>query len=242
MKNAVNKVKTVFEDDHIVVSYKPSGLLSVPNRANDAPSLLGLLRKRYGAIFNVHRLDKYTSGVTIAAKTLKAQQVLTEQFKNRIVKKTYLAFLDGIPIEPVGRIEAGIAPVGSDNSVMKVDKKGKWSITEYKVIKQWDWISLVRIRLLTGRTHQIRVHFAYIGCPLVVDPIYGNRDSLFLGDFAKKKIKISKGSQLFPLVKRQTLHAETLSIIHPESGKPMRFEVPFPKDLRALDRQLDKTL
>lgn len=169
----------------------------------------------------VHRLDKDTSGVLIVAKNDKAHIDLSEQIKNRTTKKIYIALVRGNIEENEGVIKMPIARDTKDRKKMAVSGKGKEAITDFKVLKRYGDFTLVEIRIETGRTHQIRVHFAEIKHPVIGDTVYSN------------------GKNPFGVV-GQMLHAKSIEFMHPISKKNMKIEAPLPKYFEEVLDKLDK--
>ena len=165
----------------------------------------------------IHRLDKDTSGVLVVAKTDLAHQNLVEQFKKRQVHKIYLAIVAGHPTDASGKIETllGRHPVHRKKMAV-VERGGRTALTEYEVRESFDNASLLRVVIKTGRTHQIRVHMAYIGCPILGDSVYGGKKSQVKG------------------VTRQCLHASQLTIAHPLTTEILQFDAPMPPDMKSL--------
>jgi 23S rRNA pseudouridine1911/1915/1917 synthase len=235
------KLTILFEDDHIVAIDKPAGLLSIPERFDrgniDAASLL---KVTYPDLHVIHRLDRDTSGVMIFAKNAEAHAFLSQAFESRDVSKFYLAIVNGIPPEE-GEINAPLAESLTKRGTMVVTKKGKESLSKYRLIKDYQICSLVEVQIFTGRMHQIRVHMAYEGYPLFVDAIYGSRENFFLSEIKGRKYKISKNEEEeLPLLHRQTLHAHRLAFPHPSTHEMTEVISPMPKDFRALINQLEK--
>lgn len=235
----VPKVKApeiLFEDDAVVVIDKPAGLLSIPDRFGaEIPNAEAILRKKYGEIYVVHRLDKDTSGVMVFAKSEEAHKNLSLAFENRQITKKYLALVDGVPLPSEGEIEAPIGEDPSKAGKMKIDyKTGKDSSTSFKIIERFRKYSLLELNPKTGRQHQIRVHCAYIGHPLVVDILYGKRKELKLSEFKRGY----KGSSEKPILGRLALHAKSLTFNHPTSGQELTFEAELPKDIKATSNQM----
>jgi len=227
------------EDNDYVFINKVSGLLSVPDRFDaDIPNLKAMLREHYGEIYVVHRLDRDTSGVIVFAKNEIAHKALSEHWQENKVTKNYIAITANIPPSDLGIIEAPIAEIQSKKGNYAVSNLGKAAVTHYEIKETFGEYALLDIRLETGRTHQIRVHLAYIGCPLVVDPAYGYQDAFYLSSIKKKKINLKKGMVERPLVSRTPLHACHLSFSL--SGKDYSVEAPIPKDIKALRYQLEK--
>ena len=216
----------VFEDATLLVVNKPAGLVVHPGSGNWQGTLLNALLQRVPALAGipragiVHRLDKDTSGLLVVAKTLAAQASLVRQLQARSVKREYLAVAHG-RIARDGRIEAPIGRHPVKRTKMAVAARGRPAVTHYQVLERYPGASLLRCRLETGRTHQIRVHLSAQGHPLVGDPVYGKRSS----------------GIPFP---RQALHAERLALIHPRTGKAVDWQVEPPADMRELIESLRK--
>ncbi|MBL8147704.1 MAG: RluA family pseudouridine synthase [Anaerolineae bacterium] len=213
----------VYEDADLAVINKPAGLVVHPGTGNRDHTLVNALLARYPEIANmriapqrkgiVHRLDKDTSGLIVIARNGKTLQRLMAQFQQRTVEKTYLALAERAPRTPTGRIEMPIARNPTHRQRMMVSRDGRPAITEFRTLEAFsDGSALLEVLLLTGRTHQIRVHLAHIGAPLVGDSVYGLR-----------KGKRGPG--------RQFLHAARLCFDHPRSGERLYFEAPLPPDL-----------
>jgi len=215
----------VFEDADLIVIDKPVGLIVHPGAGNPDGTLLNGLLAHAPALRQVpragivHRLDKDTSGLLVVAKNLTAQARLAEQLAARSVKRTYVALVHGEP-PARGTVEA---PIGRDPRVrtrMAVNSSGREARTHYKVIERFGKVALLECRLDTGRTHQIRVHLQHIKCPIVGDAVY------------------ARGARKSPVFPRQALHAAALELVHPRSGKRMRWSAPLPDDMAQLIRKL----
>lgn len=230
----------IFEHDAFLALNKPSGMLTLPDRYDtELPSLKQWLAARYPQIFVVHRIDKDTSGLIIFAKTAEAHQYLSKLFESREVEKTYLGLVHGRPSQDEGTYDAPIGEHPTIKGKMAVVRKGKPSITHFTLLESLGKYSWLRFRIETGRTHQIRVHLANAGHPLVADPLYGNGQPLLLSSI-KHRFKLSKSEEEErPLLQRLALHASTLSFTAPD-GTPIHLEAPLPKDLEATLKQLRK--
>lgn len=236
----MKKLEVLYEDDHIIVINKRAGMLSIGDRFTfNIPSILSQLKKQYGDIFTVHRLDKDTSGAIVFAKNAEAHKHLSQQFENKKVEKKYYAFVEGIPPSK-GTIDEPIAESVYVPGKMVVHKKGKPSLTHFETVNTFGNISLIDVALETGRTHQIRVHMKHLGHPLFIDPKYGNRSEFYLSELKGRKYRLGKDREERPFIKRLTLHAYELTIAHPATNKKLTFTAEFPKDLRALNHQLTK--
>jgi 23S rRNA pseudouridine1911/1915/1917 synthase len=228
----------IFENEDCVVLNKPSGLLSVPDRKQLEVNLKNLLEAKYGVIFTVHRLDAPTSGVIIFAKNEHTHKDLSQQFENRQTKKLYIGIVLGSLYEKEGTIDAKIFEHPGKNGTMVINRKGKEAITNYKVIKEFRKYSVVEFDILTGRTHQIRVHANNIGHPIVCDELYGDAKPILLS-LLKKKFNLNKNElEERPILARLGLHALRLTIAI--NGETKTFEAPLPKDMAVTIKQLEK--
>jgi len=235
----------LFEDADLIVLDKPAGLVVHPAPGNldgtlvnallahagdDLPGIGG--EKRPGI---VHRLDKDTSGVMVVAKTDRAHRTLSEAFAARDLERAYLALVWGLPADMQGEVSAPVGRHPVDRKRMAVvERGGKAATTRYQVKRAWGTaVALVECRLLTGRTHQIRVHMAHIGHPLVGDPVYLRRTP------ASAKLLPAATRDALLAFPRQALHAATLGFRHPVTKQPLSFESPVPADLASLLTLLD---
>ncbi|OQY24725.1 MAG: hypothetical protein B6I34_03295 [Anaerolineaceae bacterium 4572_32.1] len=218
------------EDDSIIVVNKPAGMVTHPAPGNFSGTLVNALLAHYPPLAQmddlerpgiVHRLDKDTSGVIVVAKTEAACQELQAQFAARKVRKTYLALVEGHLEPQLGRIEAAIGRDPHNRKRMAVYRGGREAITNYRVLEYFDRHSLLQARPQTGRTHQIRVHLAFIKHPVVGDRTYGYR---------KQRL----------LPKRHFLHAQHIRFRHPVGGQLVEFEAALPQKLTALLAHLKK--
>jgi 23S rRNA pseudouridine1911/1915/1917 synthase len=220
----------VYETSDLLIINKPAGMVVHPAAGHSSgtlvnaalahsPEMEGIGGEHRPGV--VHRLDKDTSGLILMAKSDKTQRFLQEQFKNRTVKKTYLAITDGNPPTPAGRIEAAIGRDPSHRKKMAIVplQRGREAITQYRVIESFKNHALLEAKPLTGRTHQIRLHLAFLECPIVGDQLYGHR-------------------RLSLDVKRHMLHAYKLEVILPGDTKISTFEVPLPDDMESALRLL----
>ncbi len=216
----------IHEDAALLVVNKPAGLVVHPGSGNRSGTLLNALLRHRPDLSRlpragiVHRLDKDTSGLLVVAKTLTAQTDLVRQLQARSVTREYLALVHG-QVTRNGKVEAPIGRHPVARTRMAVVARGRHAVTHYEVIERFSDATLLRCRLETGRTHQIRVHMSAIGHPLVGDPAYGRR----------------RATLAFP---RQALHAERLALRHPETRKAMSWRVAPPADLRRLILSLRK--
>jgi 23S rRNA pseudouridine955/2504/2580 synthase/23S rRNA pseudouridine1911/1915/1917 synthase len=227
------------EDENLVAINKPSGLLTIPDREGKETSLKQILKVKYGDIFTVHRLDKDTTGIVVFAKNEEAHKQLSQLFEARETIKIYNGFVLGSPFEKSGTINEPIAEHPVRKGLMTVYKKGKESITEYEVLDNFKLYSWMQFHILTGRTHQIRVHMKHLGHPIVCDDLYGDGKPVFISAIKRKKFNLSKSEEEErPILSRLALHASQLRF--ELNDKTYELEAEIPKDLRALLQQLRK--
>ena len=237
------KLEILHEDEHLIVVNKPANLLSVPDRyIADLPNVVGLLGQRYGGqVMAVHRLDKPTSGCLVVARDADTHRELNRQFREREVDKVYHAIVDGQPADEETEVDEPIAHNPGQTGAMMVSNRGKASYTIFKPKEYFGHqFCLVGVQIFTGRTHQIRVHLAYAGYPLMVDPLYGKRTEFKLSEIKGRRYNAKKDREERPLLSRVPLHATRLAFDHPATGERLAFEAPMPKDLRATLNQLRK--
>jgi len=237
----MKKLDIVYEDEYLLAVNKPADLLTIPDRfRRDIPNLYDLLIKDREQLYTVHRLDKMTSGGLIFAKDKETHKLLSGLFMDRIPEKYYVAVVDGVPRKESGFVEEPLSESMTTRGKMLVHPRGKQSKTEYSVIESFEKFSYLKIRIHTGRLHQIRVHLSHIGHPLVVDHLYGKREAFFLSEVKKRKYKLKKGEEERPLVSRQPLHSQRLIFPHPRTQEKLDLEFEIPKDIRALVKQFQK--
>lgn len=219
----------IYEDEALLVINKPAGLVVHPAAGHHEGTLLNALLYHTPNLQNVpragivHRLDKDTTGLMVVAKTLEAQTKLVEQLQARSVSRIYEAIVCGI-ITSGATIDAPISRHGVQRQKMAVVKDGKKAVTHYRVLERFRAYTHIRVKLETGRTHQIRVHMAHINYPLLGDPVYGGR---FRIPPATNPTLIQQLKE-FP---RQALHARFLELDHPTTGKRMKWESALPEDM-----------
>jgi 23S rRNA pseudouridine1911/1915/1917 synthase len=216
----------VFENEDLIVVNKPAGMVVHPAAGHPSGTLVNAVlgyepdiegiggEERPGV---VHRLDKETSGLILLAKNERAHRWLQDQFRLRKVEKTYLALVDGKPPTPSGRVESHIGRDPSHRKRMAIvsESRGREAISEYKTVESFRDHTLLEFHPLTGRTHQIRLHCAFLGCPIVGDEVYG-----------RKKFSVE--------IKRHFLHAFRLRIILPGEEEPRLFDAPLPEELEQV--------
>lgn len=222
------KLDIVYEDDHILVINKPAGLVVHPAAGHADGTLLNALLHHVPDIINVpragivHRLDKDTTGLMVVAKTLQAQTNLVDQLQRRTVSRVYECIVLGV-VTAGGKIDAAIGRHGGSRQRMAVTEGGKPAISHYRVLERFRLHTHVRVKLETGRTHQIRVHMAHVNFPLIGDQTYGGR---FRIPPAASPTLVD-ALKTFP---RQALHARFLKLVHPATGETIGWESPLPDD------------
>ncbi|MDB5250006.1 MAG: RluA family pseudouridine synthase [Segetibacter sp.] len=235
------KFDIIFQNDQFIAINKPAGLLSIPDRFGKDPSLKSLLQEQFGKIFTVHRLDKDTSGLIIFAKDEVTHKDLSQKFEGRSVEKFYLGLVNGTMMNREGTIDVPIMEKPGKTTLMMTHKKGKPSVTDYKVLEELGLYSWVEFQIHTGRTHQIRVHAKYLGNTIVCDQLYGDGQPVLLSSI-KRKFKLSKNElEERPLLNRLALHSYQLKFTDSEGNK-QELEAPLSKDLKALLQQLKKNV
>lgn len=228
-----------YADEDLLIVAKPPGIPVIPERGlTPEPSLQELLQQTEGRLWIVHRIDRDTSGLVLIARNAEAHRELSMQFEGHGVRKEYLAIVQGTPPEEAAQIDIPLRPHATKN-IMIVDASGKPSTTLFKTLEAFKRHTYLRVKILTGRRHQIRVHMAYMGNPLLVDPVYGGKEAFFLSQI-KRKYKTTEEGEERPLINRLTLHAETLEFIHPTSGQQLTFTEPLPADMEVVLKQLRK--
>ena len=228
----------IFQNENFVAVNKPSGLLTIPDREGKAVSLKGLLKEAFGEIFTVHRLDRDTSGLVVFALNEVMHKHLSQQFESRETEKIYNGLVLGKPVETEGVINEPIAEHPTKKGMMTVWRKGKESITEYAVLENYRLYSWMQFKILTGRTHQIRVHMKHLDHPVACDATYGDGKPVLLSQL-KTKFKLSQSEDERPLLNRLALHSSQLSF-KDLNGEAITLEAPLSKDLRATINQLGK--
>lgn len=236
-------LEILYKDEYLAVVNKPSGMVVYPAAGHSRGTMMNALLYQCKKLANiggplrpgvVHRLDKDTSGVMVIALDDRTYYDLTGQFKQRTINRKYIALLYGNLKENKGEISLSIGRSESDRKKMSTRvKRGKEAVTTWKVIERFHGAALIEAKLKTGRTHQIRVHFASIGHPVLGDRTYGKKIEIEVKDKNRSSAEAEKIS--FP---RQMLHAELLGFIHPVTGEYLEFKSPLPEDMEERIREL----
>lgn len=242
-------INIVYEDDNVVVVNKHAGIVVHPGYGNYSGTLvnalmfhfqhLPLFQKKQPRPGLVHRLDKDTSGIMVLAKDEYAMAFLAKQFYDRTTERTYNAIVWGDVKDDQGTITGNLGRSPKDRMQMTVfedGSSGKHAVTHYKVLKRWKYLTMVECKLETGRTHQIRAHFRWIGHPLFNDELYGGSKVLKGQSTGTYKRFIEN---CFEICTRHALHAKTLGFVHPKSLEKLQFDSEIPSDMKLLIEKLD---
>lgn len=232
-------ISVVYEDDAFTLVNKPAGMVVHPAKGHWSGTLVNALQFHYDTLSRVggehrpgivHRLDRDTTGLLLVAKDDMAHRRLALQFEQRTIHKEYLAIVSGVPDRDSDFVERAIGPHPTNREKMAIrnlEDGGKEATTFYEVLERFPNHALVRCKPRTGRTHQIRVHMAHIGHPVVADKLYSGRDRLTVGEVMGSLV--SNADDV--LIERQALHAFHLKLSHPLTGLPLEFHAPLPEDM-----------
>ncbi len=236
-------LEILYEDSDLVVVNKPAGMVVHPGAGNASGTLVNALLGHCHDLSGiggelrpgiVHRIDKDTTGLLVVAKNDPAHRSLSQQFKDHTIKRVYLALVFGSPKADKGRIESAIGRHPVDRKRMSgTARRGKKAVTHWQAVSRYLGVTLMRLKLETGRTHQIRVHLCEAGHPLVGDTVYGGSG----------RLATIQDTQLRELIKgmgRQALHAKTLGFIHPATGEYLEFDTELPTDMVRIIDYLEK--
>ncbi len=240
-------LKIVYEDDHILIVNKPAGMVVHPSLGNYTGTLVNALLHYTNSLSEVnepgrpgivHRIDKETSGLLVVAKDDWTHAQLAKQFAEHTIEREYHAVIWGVPKKREGEIVGNITRSKRDRKIFTVDgTEGKHAHTFYKVLEEFEFASLVSLKLKTGRTHQIRVHMAFINHPVFGDPTYGGRKIAYGMNLPKMKQRVNNLLEIMP---RQALHAKTLGFYHPHLKRKIFVDSELPRDFYDLLDQLRK--
>lgn len=231
----------VFEDDYLIIVNKPPGMVAHPSLGNYSGTLVNALLHHTQKLSRlnqpgrpgiVHRIDKDTSGLLLIAKDEWTHAQLARQFANHTIDREYWAVCWGLFKDRKGEIIGNITRSNKDRKLFTVSRtEGKYAHTFYEVIEEFEFASLVKLKLKTGRTHQIRVHMTHIKHPIFGDPSYGGRKIVYGSEFSKMKSRVEN---LLQIISRQALHAKTLGFIHPHTKEKVFFDSNLPEDITDL--------
>ncbi len=229
------------EDDHVVAVNKPPDMVVHPAKGHWSGTLTAALSFRFKNLSSVggatrpgivHRLDRETSGVILVAKTDEAHRTLASQFENRTVEKEYIALVSPSPDRDRDLIDKPIGnhPYQREKKAIRTDhKSARQSQTFYEVVERFRGFAIINCKPKTGRTHQIRVHLAHVGCAVLCDRLYSGRSAVSLADFSGKRIPEHED---LVLLKRQALHAHRIAFAHPATGDRLEISAPVPTDIQ----------
>jgi len=230
----------VYEDDQLLIVNKPAGMVTHPAYGNYTGTLVNALLHHCNSLSKVntetrpgivHRLDKDTTGLMVVAKNDVAHHLIAKQFSRRTISREYWAIVWGKFQQQNGTIEASLGRSKKDRKKVAVTAEGKHAVTDYQVIKEFEYLSLIRLKLRTGRTHQIRVHLAHVGHPVFGDPTYGGRSYQWGGLEGKRA---QHAQNLLKLIDRQALHAKTIGFVHPSTKESVEFDSELPEDMQEV--------
>lgn len=238
----------IFEDEYLLLVNKAAGMVAHPSLGNFTGTLVNALLHHTNKLSKlndeqtrpgiVHRIDKETSGILLVAKDEWTHAQLAKQFFHHTIDREYWAVCWGIFKEPKGEIIANITRSNRDRKVFTVSEtEGKHAHTFYEVLEEFEFASLVKLKLKTGRTHQIRVHLSHINRPIFGDPVYGGRRIAYGLELPKMKTRVDN---LLEIMTRQALHAKTLGFIHPKTKEKLFFESELPEDFKLLLKKLKR--
>lgn len=235
----------VYEDDYIIVVNKPAGMVAHPSLGNYTGTLVNALlhhTKKLSTLNDtgrpgiVHRIDKDTSGLLLIAKDEWTHAKLAKQFYDHTIEREYWAVCWGVFKQKKGEVIGNISRSNKDRKIFTVsDREGKHAHTFYEVIEEYEFATLIKLRLKTGRTHQIRVHMQHIKHPIFGDPNYGGRIIVYGSSLPKMKSRVEN---LLQIMQRQALHAKTLGFIHPHTKEKVFFDSQLPEDFINLINKL----
>ena len=230
----------VFEDDDLLIVNKEAGMVVHPAYTHSSGTLVNALLHHIGDLSEVngklrpgivHRLDKDTSGLLLVAKNDQSHRFLAAQFSKHSIERTYWSVIWGKLKQSKGTIDAPIARSTRDRKRFAVGSLGKSAVTHYEVLEVFEYSSLVKLNLETGRTHQIRVHMSHIGHPVMGDPTYDGTNANRAGSVHNRHIR---ARDVLKVIGRQALHAKTLGFVHPASREQVNFDSEIPGDMQAL--------
>lgn len=237
-------LEIIFEDEDLIIVNKPAGMVTHPAHGNYTGTMVNALLHHCAKLSTlndvtrpgiVHRLDKDTSGLMVVAKNDNAHARLAKQFADRSIVREYRALVWGTFKNKRGTIEAELGRSTSDRKKMAVVKSGKHAVTDYEVVQEFSYLTLLKLKLRTGRTHQIRVHLAHVHHPVFGDPTYNGRHILYGPGSSTQKAEVNR---LLKIIPRQALHARTIGFVHPATRKEVFFDSPLPPDMEEVLRLL----
>lgn len=235
-----SNINIIFEDENYIFVNKESGMLSIPDRYNqNLPNLKHILETKYESVFVVHRLDKDTSGIIMFAKNAESHKYANDLFESQEIERIYHVFVKGS--FPADYIEIDIPLLADSSEKGKIipSARGKYSITKVSLIEKYRFVSLLECNIITGRQHQIRVHLAAIGHPLLVDVLYSENKEFNLSTI-KKNYNQREDVNERPLINRLSMHAFSLRFFNKFSNNELYIKTDYPNDFDILKKKLQK--
>lgn len=240
LKPCKMELKVLYEDEWLVAVDKPPGVVVHPSETVDEPTLVEALITEYPEIRDVgererpglvHRLDKETSGVLLVAKDAEVQRCLMSLFASHRVKKHYVALTAGCPKDAKGKVDVCIKRHPVHRQRYTVGGEGRRSLTSFRILRRYGGrFACLFLNPLTGRTHQVRVHLKYLGCPVLCDRLYSSKEKLFMSELYGRSV----GKAEKPILARQALHSFSVLFVHPVTGRYLRIKSPLPEDIREV--------
>jgi len=230
----------IYEDEVLLVVNKPAGMVTHPGHGNVRGTLVNALLYHCRSLSSVngparagivHRLDKDTTGLMVVAKDDGVHARLARQFERRTIEREYWAVVWGTFRSPSGVIEAPLGRSRSDRKKIAVVKDGKHAVTQYEVVEEFEYLTLLRLHLRTGRTHQIRVHLSHIHHPVFGDPTYNGKRIMYGPGTSSQRLEVQAMLRMMP---RQALHAKTIAFTHPVTNRRCAFDSPLPDDMSQI--------
>lgn len=238
--NKIPNINIIAEDDNYLFVNKEAGMLSIPDRYNqNLPNLKHILDNKYGGIFVVHRLDRDTSGIIMFAKNAEAHKYANDLFENQEIERIYHVYVKGaFPAEYL-EIDIPLLADSAERGKIIPSARGKYSLTKVSLIEKFRFVSLLECNLVTGRQHQIRVHLAAIGHPLLVDNLYSDNNEFYLSTI-KRNFNTREDENEKPLINRLSMHAFSLKYFDKFRNEEVYINTEYPKDFEILKKKLQK--
>lgn len=235
-----HNLEIIYQDDNYIFVNKQSGMLTIPDRYNhNLANLKSILEDKFGTIFIVHRLDRDTSGIIMFAKNAEAHKYINDLFESQEIERKYHVFVKGAFPADYLEIDIPLLTNTSDRGKIIPSARGKYSLTKVKLLSKYRFVSLLECEIITGRQHQIRVHLAAIGHPLLVDNLYSDNNEFYLSTI-KRNYNSNEDTKERPLINRLSMHAYSLKFFDKFSNQDIFIKSNYPKDFEILKKKLEK--